>query len=206
MDILKRLGFSIMILMMTTTAFSQSNEVLMNAFSTSYEQEKNGKYEEAINTLKAVYQEDSYEINLRLGWLNYLSGMFTESMPYYQKCIYLRPMSIEARFGIVNPAAAMGNWTQVEKHYNDILSIDPENSQANYRMGMIYYGRADYAKSLQIFEKLLNRYPFDYDIIMMSGWTQYRMGDMRKAKVLFNKALLNRPNDSSALEGLKLLE
>jgi tetratricopeptide (TPR) repeat protein len=73
-------------------------------------------------------------------------------------------------------------------------------------MGMIYYGRADYAKALQIFEKLLNRYPFDYDIIMMSGWTQYRMGDMRKAKVLFNKALLNRPNDSSALEGLKLLE
>jgi len=41
---------------------------------------------------------------------------------------------------------------------------------------------------------------------MMTGWTQYRKGEYRKAKILFNKALLNRPNDSSALEGLSLME
>jgi tetratricopeptide (TPR) repeat protein len=178
----------------------------MNAFAKSYELENSGSYEEAITTLKAVYQEDSYEINLRLGWLNYLSGLFSESMPYYQKCIYLRPMSIEARLGIVLPASSMGNWTQVEKQYNDILTIDPENSQANFRLGMIYYGREDYTKALSVFEKLLNRYPFDYDIIMMTAWTQFRKSETRKAKILFNKALLNRPNDSSALEGLKLIK
>jgi len=53
---------------------------------------------------------------------------------------------------------------------------------------------------------LLNRYPFDYDIIMMTAWTQFRKSETRKAKILFNKALLNRPNDSSALEGLKLIK
>ncbi len=205
MDILKSIALSILIIA-ATTGFAQTNQELMDAFATSYNQEKNGEYEDAINSLKAVYQEDSYEINLRLGWLTYLSGMFSESIPYYQKCISLRPMSIEARLGIVSPAAAMGNWTQVEKHYNDILSIDPENSQALFRLGMIYYGRADYTQALNIFEKLLNRYPFDYDIVMMTGWTQYRKGEYRKAKILFNKALLNRPNDSSALEGLSLME
>jgi tetratricopeptide (TPR) repeat protein len=115
-------------------------------------------------------------------------------------------MSIEARLGIVLPASSMGNWTQVEKQYNDILTIDPENSQANFRLGMIYYGREDYTKALSVFEKLLNRYPFDYDIIMMTAWTQFRKSETRKAKILFNKALLNRPNDSSALEGLKLIK
>ncbi len=183
---------------------AQNEGDLIQAFSDSYVQENAGDYEEAITTLKSVYQEDSYEINLRLGWLYYLSGLFSESVPYYQKSIYLRPMSIEARLGIVNPAAAMGNWTQVEKHYNDILKIDPENSQANFRLGMIYYGRFDYAKALQVFEKLLNRYPFDYDIVMMTAWTQLKMGELRKARVLFIKALLNRPDDSSAIEGLAL--
>jgi tetratricopeptide (TPR) repeat protein len=205
MEILRTSALVLLIFLVGTMS-AQSDEALVKAFSDSYTQENNAEYEKAITTLKAVYQEDSYEINLRLGWLNYLSGLFNESMPYYQKCIYLRPLSIEARLGIVNPAAAMGNWTQVEKYYNDILSIDPENSQANFRLGMIYYGRYDYAKALQVFEKLLNRYPFDYDIVMMTAWTQLKMGELRKAKVLFSKALLNRPDDYSALEGLKLTE
>lgn len=205
MDILRSIVISLLIVV-GSTSYAQDNVTLMNAFAKSYELENSGSYEEAITTLKAVYQEDSYEINLRLGWLHYLSGLFSESMPYYQKCIYLRPMSIEARLGIVLPASSMGNWTQVEKQYNDILTIDPENSQANFRLGMIYYGREDYTKALSVFEKLLNRYPFDYDIIMMTAWTQFRKSETRKAKILFNKALLNRPNDSSALEGLKLIK
>lgn len=205
MDILRSVVISLLIIV-GSTSYAQDNVTLMNAFAKSYELENSGNYEEAITTLKAVYQEESYEINLRLGWLHYLSGLFSESMPYYQKCVYLHPMSIEARLGMVLPASSMGNWTQVEKQYNDILTIDPENSQANFRLGMIYYGREDYTKALSVFEKLLNRYPFDYDIIMMTAWTQLRKSETRKAKILFNKALLNRPNDSSALEGLKLIK
>jgi len=55
-------------------------------------------------------------------------------------------------------------------------------------------------------KKLLNHYPFDYDALIMSAWTYYKMGEMRKAKVLFNKALLYQPNDKSALEGLSLIQ
>ena len=83
--------------------------------------------------------------------------------------------------------------------------MDSENSTANYRLGVIYYGKGEYKTASKYFEKLLNHYPFDYDAINMSAWTYYRMGEMRKAKVLFNKALLNQPNDKSALEGLSLI-
>jgi len=156
--------------------------------------------------LKEVYNEDSYEINLRLGWLNYLSGLFTESMPYYQKCIQLKPMSIEARLGIVNPAASVGNWTQVEKAYNEILEIDPENSTVNYRMGVIYYGKEDYNTAFRYLEKVVNHFPFDYDSVIMLAWTNYKLGKFREAKVLFQKALLIRPGDKSAAEGLGLIK
>lgn len=38
----------------------------------------------------------------------------------------------------------------------------------------------------------------------MLGWCYLQMGKMREAKVMFNKSLLNRPDDASALEGLSL--
>jgi Flp pilus assembly protein TadD len=49
-------------------------------------------------------------------------------------------------------------------------------------------------------------YPFDYDALHMFGWTNYRLGKLREAKVLFNKTLMNRPDDKSALEGLGLIQ
>ncbi len=204
MEVLKKIMITMLVLL-AINGFAQDNSV-QEVFSKSYQLELDGEYSEAISLMKNNYDENSYEINLRLGWLHYLSGLFSESAPYYQKCIQLKPLSIEARLGIVNPAAAMGNWTQVENTYNEILAMDPENSTANYRLGVIYYGKGEYKMALKYFDKLLNHYPFDYDALIMSAWTYYKMGEMRKAKVLFNKALLNQPNDKSALDGLSLIQ
>ncbi|MEZ5148221.1 MAG: hypothetical protein R2759_14455 [Bacteroidales bacterium] len=77
-----------------------------------------------------------------------MAGYFTESLAYYQRCIDLKPLSLEAKFGYVYPASAIGNWEQVKKQYNDILAIDPQNTTANYRLGSIYYGNEDYTTAL----------------------------------------------------------
>jgi len=101
-----------------------------DAFQKSYIQEATGDYLKAVGSLKAVYDEDSYETNLRLGWLTYLSGNFTDSKAYYNRAISLMPYSIEARYGFVYPAAAMGNWSEVIVQYEKILEITPNNSIA----------------------------------------------------------------------------
>ena len=205
MEFINRL-ILVLLIGITSTAFSQNEQDLMVAFSSSYELEAKGEYSDAIGVLKGVYVEDSYEINLRLGWLTYMAGLFSESAPYYQNCIDLKPLSVEARLGLINPNAAMGNWTLVENTYHEILKIDPENSTALYRLGSIYYGKSDYATASKYFERLLNHYPFDYDSMLMSAWTYYHMGEMRKAKVLINKVMLYSPGDKSATEGLGLIE
>jgi tetratricopeptide (TPR) repeat protein len=156
--------------------------------------------------MKTIYQADSYEINLRLGWVTYLAGLFTESSAYYQDAIKLKPYSIEAKFGVVYPASALGNWEQVITQYNDILTIDPQNTLANYRMGSIYYGRKDFVKAEKYLEKVVNLYPFDYDSMVLYAWTNLKLGKTREAQVLFNKVLLIRPKDVSALEGLALIK
>jgi len=188
--------------MLASTGYGQDIKKIQTAFSESYTKEYMGDYTSAIQLLKNVYDENSYEVNLRLGWLTYMAGFFTESSAYYQKCMELKPISIEARFGYTYPASAMGNWELVKKQYKDILEIDPQNSVANYKLGSIYYGNEDYTNALKYFEKVVNLYPFDYDGLLMYAWTNLKLGKYREAEVLFNKVLMYKPNDKSAIQGL----
>lgn len=188
------------------TLSGQSFAETKNAFQESYIQEATGEVSAAINSLKEVYSEKSYEINLRLGWLSYQAGGFTESIAYYNKAIDLMPYAIEARFGIVYPGAAMGNWTMVIKQYEKILEISPNNSIAMHRLGLIFYGKEDYESAKKYFEKVANLYPFDYDALTMLGWSYFKLNNIREAKVLFQKALLHTPGGTSAMEGLDLLD
>lgn len=184
---------------------AQSPE-LIEAFSKSYAQEYAGDYTTAIQTLKKQYDDNGYEVNLRLGYLHYMAGLFTESIAYYQKAMNLMPYSIEAKLGFVLPASALGNWTQVENQYKKVLEIDPSHAQTNYRLGLILYGKKEFQTAYRYFEKVVNQYPFGYDALLMYAWTNLQLGKYREAKVLFNKVLMYSPGDTSALEGLALIK
>lgn len=210
MEILRTTSYRILIILLLLLEgagiSAQDFKKLQEAFTASYSYENSKNYSKAIQALKQVYDAQSYEINIRLGWLYYYAGNYPESVNYYTKSIQLKPYSVEARFGYALPASAMGNWNQVLDKYVEILKIDPNNYTANYRMGLIYYNRKEYATAFKHFEKLANMFPFDYDAIHMYAWTNYRLGKLREAKVLFQKTLLIRPGDSSATEGLGLIK
>jgi len=193
-------------LMVSPALHGQDFKTTRDAFQQSYIQEATGEIAAAVNSLKEVYSERSYEINLRLGWLSYQAGNFSESVAYYNKAIGLMPYAIEPRFGIVYPGAAMGNWTMVMNQYQKILEISPNNSIAMHRLGLILYGKEDYEGAKRYFEKVVNLYPFDYDALTMLGWSYFKLNNFREAKVLFQKALLHTPGGSSATEGLDLLD
>lgn len=207
MEILSRFFRTFIILgLFTTSLFAQDYTKQIAAFQESYLQEAAGEIQKSVNVLKNIYDENSYEINLRLGWLSYQLGLFSESMAYYNKAIILKPLSIEAKFGYVYPASAAGNWNHTIKQYNDILEICPNNSVANHRLGLIYYGREEYIVAYKYFEKVVNLFPFDYDGLIMFGWTNYKLHRIREARILFQKALLHTPGGSSAIEGLEQIK
>ena len=203
---MKRIALITIFIFSVVLISAQDYTKLTAAFSDSYAKEKLEKYGEAVTVLKACYDPNSYEINLRLGWLTYLQGQFSESLNYYNKAVELMPYAIEPRFGMVLPASSMGNWDMVIAQYNKILAIDPNNTVTLYRLGLISYDKKDYKLAYQYFEKVVNLYPFDYQSVLMLGWTNYRLGKTREAKILFNKALLYYPDDSSAKEGLALIK
>jgi len=203
---MRRIALISILIYLALAVMAQDYTRLTSAFSESYTKEKEGKYQEAVSSLKAVYDAGSYELNLRLGWLTYLQGQFTESLNYYNKATDLMPYAIEPRLGLVLPGSSLGNWDLVITQYNKILEIDPNNTIALYRLGLITYDKKDYKKAYTYFEKVVNLYPFDYQSLLMLGWSNYKLGKYREAKILFSKALLYAPDDTSAKEGLSLVK
>ncbi|MBN1159503.1 MAG: tetratricopeptide repeat protein [Bacteroidales bacterium] len=206
METLKRVLLMIMAACSISLTSAQENPQLLDAFIQSYEMEQQGNFMEAIASLQSVYSADSYEINLRIGWLLYLKGNLTESMDYYNKAIALKPYAIEPRFGIAYPAYDHGNHALVIEQYQKILETCPNNTLALYRLGAVYYYDQRYAEAEKQFEKVVNLFPFDYDSLLMLAWTKYQLKQYREALVLFNKALLYDPASESAKEGIGLIE
>ena len=116
------------------------------------------------------------------------------------------PAATEPKWAIINAYTIQENWVEIEKTYLAILKLDAKNATANYNLGLIYYYRKDYVSAKKYFDVALNLYPFGYNNMLMSAWTNYFLGNKNDASVLFNKTLLYSPNDSSALEGLALIK
>jgi tetratricopeptide (TPR) repeat protein len=205
MEGIKKYAFA-MITLVALNLNAQNNKALATAFSQSYEQETALKYDAAIAALNTVYSATSYEINLRMGWLYYAGGKYKDAVTYYLKAVTLMPAATEPKWAIINAYTKLEKWVEIEKVYLSILKLDPKNSTANYNLGYIYYYRKDYINAKKYFDVALNLTPFGYNNMLMSGWTNYFLGNKNEASTLFNKVLLYSPSDKSALEGLSLIK
>ncbi|MBC6108906.1 tetratricopeptide repeat protein [Pedobacter fastidiosus] len=202
MEFLKRIllfsaiGFSVF------EANAQANSALQKAFQNSYNDEGKKNYSQAISDVMPFYAENNYELNLRIGWLYYLAKNYTSSQTYYLRAVNIRPNAVEAKFGLVKPLSLMSSWDKVLDQYNDILRLDPQNTQANYWAGVIIYNRKQYASASKYFAKVVSLYPFDYDGNHMLGWSMLFSGRKAEAKASFERALLIKPGDTSSIDGI----
>ena len=110
METVKKLLFVAAFILLVTTMKAQNINDLQSSFSRSYIAENQNNYSSAINEMKAIYREDDYISNIRMGWLNYLAKQYGEAISFYKKAIALKPYAIEARLGCIKPLSAIENW------------------------------------------------------------------------------------------------
>lgn len=195
----------VIILALVICCFSiKAQQTSESAFAKSYSFEYETQYAKAITALTELHVE-SYQINLRLGWLYYLSKDYIKSEQYYRKAVTSEPASIEARFGLVLPLSTLGNWNNVLSVYLEITKLDANNSIANYRLASIYYTRKDYANATQYVSKVLKLYPFDYDSNLLTGKILMAQAKNAEAKKYFTKALEYNPQSEEAKVAIKKL-
>ena len=205
--ILKSIAISMLLICFNiVSVYSQDIKTIQEAMSKSYTYETSAQYSKAIEEVKKIYSECDYYTNMRLGWLTYLSGQYTESIKYYQIACKIMPMAVEAKLGLTYPASANGNLDLVKSLYLEVLSIDDKNKVSNYNLGLILYNKKDYKGAYDYFAKVSNLYPFDYNGLLMFGWVNFKLEKLREAKVIFNKVLVINPYDKSATEGLSYIK
>lgn len=187
---------------MVINADAQSETALQRAYKSSYAEEARKNYAEAINSIKPFYSDYSYEANLRLGWLYFLSKNYTAAENYYAKAVRIKPNAIEAKFGYVKPLSLLASWDKVLVQYAAVLKIDPQNTQANYWTGIIYYNRKQFDAASRYFLKVVTLYPFDYDGNQMLGWAYFMAGNKTQARIYFEQGLIIKPDDASCADGL----
>jgi len=193
-------------LFILTIINAQKNE-LLSAFEESYKFEKNQEYSNAARDLESIYLKyiSNYEINLRLGWLRNSSGDLKLSINYYSKAMELKPLAIEAIYGKILPLIGQGKYNKVIQLAKKALVIAPNDSKAEYYMGLGYYYEKNYLKSEKYLEKAINKYPFDLDINLMLGWTKLALGKKNEAKSLFLVAQRNSPDNRRVKTAMDLI-
>ncbi|MBA2847932.1 tetratricopeptide repeat protein [Thermosulfuriphilus ammonigenes] len=184
-------------------AFSASE--ISKAFVESYRYEKMGAYKEAIKALLPLYQEAPrrYLLNLRLGWLYYLSGKYGDAIAYYQKAAEVRPESIEPLLGLSLPLMARGNWGKVERLMNRIISKDPYNYYANLRLAVALRLQNKAPLAEKVARKMLKLYPSSLDFLVELGRIFTWQGKKKEARQIFLRVLLLDPQNVAAREALK---
>jgi tetratricopeptide (TPR) repeat protein len=196
----------VIFLLLSITVNAQKNELLA-AFESSYINEQNRQPSKALENLKEVYEsfETNYELNLRLGWLSYITENNNDSEKYYAKAMQLKPLALDAIYGYILPLL-------VEKKYNDVirfaekaLTISQNDSRAEYYIGLANYYKKKYIEAEKHLEKAINRYPFDLDINLILGWTKFALGKKNEAKVLFQVAQRHSPNSEVVKSAIELI-
>tara|TARA_B110000211_G_C14048683_1_gene540184 strand:- start:1096 stop:1701 length:606 start_codon:yes stop_codon:yes gene_type:complete len=186
--------------------FATAQNEIVNAFSSSYKFESFKQYDKAIGALKTVYDVNSYEINVRLGWLNYLQGEYTESEKHYNQASTIQNKSIEALLGLTYPQAAMLNWVSLSATYSKILVLDPMNKIANFRLGQLLYNKKEFQKAEKNLELVCQSYPFDFDANVLMAQIKTKQGKISEAKTYYKKALLYNPDSVVILKALVQLQ
>ncbi|MCR4416692.1 MAG: tetratricopeptide repeat protein [Ignavibacteria bacterium] len=196
-------------IILTNVVFSQQKDEKISAFNTSINEAFKGNYQKATDALLNVYKnnENDYLLNLRLGYLYYLQKKYDQSINYYQKAIRLtQEKSIEPYLGLTLPLSGQEKWNEIEKIYQKVLTLDPNNYTANLRLGQLYFNRREYSKAENFLKKVYDLYPSDYEANLYLGWTYFYLNKKSEAKSHFINTLMISENDKSALEGLKLVK
>ena len=176
---------------------------IKKAYYDSYNYEKMGDYKDAIKVLIPIFKKypNGYTLNLRLGWLFYLSKKYQNAIEHYKKASIIAPYSIEAKLGIMRVYLATGDYDNALKVGDVILKTDYYNFYGNYYEITALMAKKEMNTALKLTEKMLSLYPTSVLYLVKLGEIYYTK-DKIKAKKIFEDVLILDPNNVIAKEYL----
>jgi tetratricopeptide (TPR) repeat protein len=176
------------------------SDAAASAFAESYQSEAAGEYVDAMDALVNTYNKypADYTINLRYGWLYYMSGEFDDSMSHYRAAIQAEPESIEARLGYMLPLLALERYADVETAAYQVLKKDSNNYLATLRLvtALRLEGKWDVAEKAA--REMLALYPSDVSFLAELAVIKAGQGNENSAREISRTIRILDPDNATA--------
>jgi tetratricopeptide (TPR) repeat protein len=181
---------------------------LTNGLYASYSAATAGDTDLAISSLTGLGPagSSSYFVQLRLGWLYYGSQEWQKSELCYERASQLAPEAIEPLLGLMLPLQASGNLDHAMKIGEAVVRKDSCNYTALSRMAWIQYSKKEYVHAVMLYQKLVDLYPTDTEMLLGLGYALLFKGEEKNAASCFRQVLLLSPDNERALSGLASAE
>ncbi len=175
---------------------------IRDAYYRSYGYEKGQNYADAIKAIAPVVSAypQGYTVNLRLGWLYYLSGNQANSKVHYLAAIKSAPASIEAKLGYMLPLLAQERYEEVESVAKQVIRVDASNYYANLRLAYALRMQKKYDASSELLIQLLTYYPTDVKFLTELALVRVAQDQRESARRIFFDVLTLDPENVVAKE------
>ncbi len=167
----------------------------------SYNYEKACACDDAIKVLIPLYKKypNDYTLNLRLGWLFFLSKKYNNAISHYQKALIAAPYSMEANIGLIRSYLASEDYSSAIRIGNVILKTDYYNFYGNYYLTLALKAKGNYSEAKKIINKMLTLYPTS--VIYLEQLAEITAKKSPKeAEKIYKNILILDPNNVKAKE------
>jgi len=124
--------------------YQKANELSPDKYATRYAQVLtiNGKRQEAIQILEALYQQNPKQpqVVYMLGTLNEELGKTSQALNYLQQAEQLHPASADIQYNLGLAYELSGDPEQAEKHYRQALSLNPKATDISKALARVHQG------------------------------------------------------------------
>ena len=190
-------------LLITNLLFCAELTDYQKNYTKTFELEYQKKYTQATKLLLEIYPKYKYdyELNLRLGWLYYLSGNYKKSIEYIKFSLKINPNSIESLNMILLPFTALKDIKSVKKYATMAIKKSPANYYANIRLAYAYYSLKMFKEALHQYKILNSFYPSDTDSKLGLAATYLKLKDYKNARKHYLEILKVSPYHKTAYQG-----
>ncbi len=157
---MKTFILTFILILALTHVYSQN----ANLIQSSYALEAAANYSAAIDIMKNLLSKEPNDafFNLRMGWLYYSSGNYSEGLKFYQKSAILTS-TLDAQLGILNCYLAQGSWSETISSAGELLKSCPNNVLVLHKMGYAHYMKKDYKTAASYYQRIININAYDFD-------------------------------------------
>lgn len=168
---------------------TKANDSTQSLFEEAKGLKSRGEYQKAIELYQEILKEDPENSRAirELAQVYSWNKEYDRSIQYYDKLLTKNPKDYDALLGKAQVLSWKGEYNKAENLYTTVIEAVPDYLDAYLGLTNVYLWNSKYNKALGLLKKLERENPENQEIIKKILDTYYAKGDLKSARVYYQK-------------------